>query len=73
MREHSTLIFVEVRKRASMAFGGARASIDHAKTSRIERAVNAYLAKLPARPAYRIDAVVFEGSQTPQWIKNALV
>jgi putative endonuclease len=71
MREQATLIFVEVRKRTSMAFGGALASIDHGKLSRVERTVNAYLARLPSRPVYRIDVVAFDGNQTPQWIKNA--
>jgi putative endonuclease len=71
MREQSALIFVEVRKRTSIAFGGALASIDHGKQLRVERAVNAYLSKLPSRPPYRIDVVAFDGNKTPQWIKNA--
>jgi putative endonuclease len=71
MRDAATLIFVEVRKRQSAEFGGAAASIDSSKSKRVERAVNAYLGALPARPDFRIDAVVFDGgNRTPQWVKN---
>ncbi|MGL4231096.1 MAG: YraN family protein [Casimicrobium sp.] len=72
MRDGTTLVFVEVRKRSSAAFGGALQSIDAGKTSRIERTAATYLAKLPMRPDYRIDAVAFEANDEPTWIQNIL-
>ncbi len=72
LREKTDLIFVEVRKRNDSSFGGALASIDQAKTARIVAAANDYLARLPSRPNFRIDAVVFDAGARPQWAKNIL-
>jgi putative endonuclease len=72
MREHATLVFVEVRRRASQQFGGALQSIAGGKSQRLSRAVEQYLARLPQAPVCRVDAVSFEGSDTPVWTKNVL-
>ena len=70
MRDGSTLVFVEVRQRNSLRFGGAAASIGRDKRDRIERAIGLYLSRLPAMPACRVDAVLFDGSSQPQWLRN---
>ncbi|HEX7382598.1 MAG TPA: YraN family protein [Nevskiaceae bacterium] len=73
MRDHGTLVFVEVRKRGSARYGGASASIDARKQARIIRTARAFLAEhgecshLPAR----FDAVLFEGTGQPRWLKAA--
>jgi putative endonuclease len=72
MREGTTLVFVEVRKRSSQAYGGALQSIVNKKASRIGRAVETYLAQLPHVPNCRVDAVSFEQDDKPAWTKNIL-
>lgn len=64
-----TLVFVEVRSRASTSFGGAGASISAAKQQRIVFAARHYLLRLPSPPPCRFDVVLLEG--TVQWIKAA--
>lgn len=64
-----TVVFVEVRSRASRAFGGAGASIGSAKQRRIVFAARHYLMRLGTPPPCRFDAVLVEGSV--QWLKAA--
>ena len=68
-----TLVFVEVRSRASRAFGGAAASITSAKQRRIIFAARHYLMRLGAPPPCRFDAVLVEGdsSDSVQWLRAA--
>jgi putative endonuclease len=71
MREAGgTLVFVEVRKRASKAFGGAAASISHFKQRRIIFAARHYLMRLPQQPPCRFDVVSVEAGQI-EWLKAA--
>ena len=65
-----TLVFVEVRSRASRAFGGAGASITSAKQRRIVFAARYYLMRLGAPPPCRFDAVLVEGDSV-QWLRAA--
>lgn len=65
-----TLVFVEVRKRASRAFGGAAASIGWDKQRRIVFAARHYLLRLPAPPPCRFDVVSMENGAI-QWIRAA--
>ncbi|MBV7542422.1 YraN family protein [Acidovorax sp. sic0104] len=70
MRERDgTLVFVEVRSRASATFGGAGASISAAKQQRIIFAARHYLLRMPAPPPCRFDVVLVEDSV--QWLKAA--
>ena len=64
-----TLVFVEVRKRASRAFGGAGGSISHTKQRRIVFAARHYLMRLRTPPPCRFDVVLVEDSIT--WLKAA--
>lgn len=71
--DHQTLVFVEVRYRASAAFGGAAGSVGAAKQLRIRRSAELYLLRRfgqAAWPACRFDVIAIEGDQL-NWIKNA--
>lgn len=70
MRDGATLVFVEVRARAGMAFGGAAASITTTKRARLIVAARAYLATLGREPACRFDAVLEQDGELT-WIKDA--
>lgn len=73
MQDGDTLVFVEVRLRSNVDFGGAAASIDSRKQQRIIRTAQHYLAALPRIPPCRFDAVLMEDPQglQMQWLKNA--
>ena len=52
-----TLVFVEVRRRRSDAFGGGAASIGRVKRQRIVFAARCYLARFTHPPPVRFDVV----------------
>ncbi len=68
-QDGATLVFVEVRLRTSLKYGGAAASITPAKQRRIVLAASHYLAGKPL-PACRFDAVLHDGENI-DWIRNA--
>ena len=71
-REGATLVFVEVRKRSWRAWGGAAASVEARKQSRLVAAARHYLARLGAEPACRFDVVTWDGDPGPPgWIRGA--
>lgn len=57
-----TLVFVEVRQRASASHGGAGASISGAKQRRIVFAARHYLMRFASPPPCRFDVVLFHGA-----------
>lgn len=71
------LVIAEVRTRASEAYGGAAASVDHRKRRRIVRAAQQLLQRerALARLRVRFDVIVVSNlaSSTPrvEWIKHA--
>ncbi len=65
-----TLVFVEVRARASASYGGALASVSAAKQRALVFAAQHYLARLPHTPPCRFDVVAVEGP-TLQWVRAA--
>jgi putative endonuclease len=65
-----TLVFVEVRKRASCAYGGAAASIGWRKQRRIVFAARHFLMRLPAPPPCRFDVISMEGGSI-RWMRAA--
>ena len=71
-RDGATTVFVEVRRRASNAFGGAAASITSKKRLKLLKAARHYLSRLSTMPQCRFDALLIEG-QPPriEWIRNA--
>jgi putative endonuclease len=71
-RHGATTIFVEVRRRASAAFGGAAASITAKKRARLLRAARHYLSRMRVMPQCRFDALLIEGEPPRiEWIQNA--
>ena len=76
MRDGDTVVFVEVRYRASADFGGALASVDRGKRRRLVRAAQLFLVRHPAlsQQPCRFDVVGLSGDpDRPQleWIRNA--
>ena len=69
-RQGNVLVFVEVRARRRMDYGGAAASIDAGKRRRLIHAAGNYLASLGRLPACRFDAVLIEGDRLT-WVRDA--
>ncbi len=65
-----TLVFVEVRSRASAAAGGAAASVGSIKQRRIVLAARHYLQRLAAPPPCRFDVVAIEAGAI-EWLRAA--
>ena len=71
-RHGATVVFVEVRKRRSSAFGGAAASITPSKQRKLVRAARFYLTRFDPVPPCRFDAVLIEGDPPHiDWIQDA--
>lgn len=74
MRDKDYWVFVEVRSRASKAYGGAIESITYGKQQKLLRTASLYLLthKLHESAPVRFDVVSIEG-KPPQltWISNA--
>ncbi len=70
MRDGATLVFVEVRARAGMAYGGAAASVTSTKQARLVHAARLYLATLGQVPACRFDVVAEEAGRVV-WLRDA--
>ena len=72
-----TLVFVEVRQRASSSHGGAGASITGAKQRRIIFAARHYLLRLATLPPCRFDVLLVQGTSkaderpTIEWLQAA--
>ncbi len=72
-----TLVFVEVRQRASQSHGGAAASIGAVKQQRIIFAARHYLMRFASLPPCRFDVVLVEGSLRAgepariEWVQGA--
>jgi putative endonuclease len=64
-----TLVFVEVRQRASATHGGAGGSITGVKQRRIVFAARHYISRLRVMPPCRFDVVLIE--DRIEWIRGA--
>jgi putative endonuclease len=71
MRDGATVVFVEVRRRASGAYGGAAATIGRAKQARLLAAAHTWLRRYRMPPACRFDVVAIDGG-TLNWLKHAI-
>ena len=70
MRERDgTLVFVEVRQRASASHGGAGGSITGLKQHRIIFAARHYIARLRSPPPCRFDVVLVQ--ERIEWLRAA--
>lgn len=72
-RDGAVLVFIEVRMRGASGarFGGAAASIDARKRSRIEAAARHFLARLAHEPPCRFDVVTLDGDSAIEWHRAA--
>jgi putative endonuclease len=71
MKDGDALVFVEVRKRADTAHGGAAASITPAKQKRLIIAAQHYLQRYRMPPACRFDVIAIDADKV-DWLKNAI-
>lgn len=71
-RDGRTLVFVEVRLRRNRAFGGAAESITATKRRRLRLAAEHYLARLPAEPPCRFDALLLDelAIERIEWLRS---
>jgi putative endonuclease len=69
-RDGSTVVFVEVRSRATASFGGAAGSIGRGKRRKLIAAANLYLAARRIDAPCRFDAVLLEGGSM-RWLRDA--
>lgn len=63
-------MFVEVRARSSDAFGGAAASVGHAKRERLRLAARHFLGRYRTPPRCRFDVVAIDGERLA-WLPAA--
>lgn len=73
MRQGETLIFVEVKTRASELWGRPVTSVDRGKRKRIGRAAMRYMKQLPRKPpTFRFDVVevIGEEGQPPAEVRH---
>ncbi len=71
MQDGKQLVFVEVRYRANAAFGGALASVDTRKQSKLIATAQYYLQSKAPRASARFDVVGIDAQNRLQWIPNA--
>ncbi|MEJ1958698.1 MAG: YraN family protein [Nitrosomonadales bacterium] len=73
LQDSDTLVFAEVRLRSRSDYGGAAASINASKQSKLIRTAQHYLATLARIPPCRFDAVLLQSSDGSdiEWLRNA--
>jgi putative endonuclease len=77
MQDGDTVVFVEVRYRSHIGWGGALESIDARKRNKVSAAAQYFLQQQPhwAKHPCRFDVVAMSASEQPSqrlnWIKNA--
>jgi len=71
MQQSGTLVFVEVRQRASSRFGGAATSVTPAKQQRLLRAAQYFLLRYAELPPCRFDLLAIDGEKL-SWMQNVL-
>lgn len=75
MWQKEWLVFVEVRQRTSLAFGGALSSVDFFKQQKLIKAANYYMVskQLAEKHPARFDILGVEGDNNKlNWLKNAI-
>lgn len=71
MQDQTTLVFVEVRKRANGKFGGAVASVTPRKQARLIIAAQTFMQRYWTPPPCRFDVVAIEGVSL-DWLVNVI-
>lgn len=71
MQDGDALVFVEVRLRRSVSFGGGLTSVDGAKRNRLIATAHHYLqARARSTPA-RFDVIAIDSDERIKWVRNA--
>lgn len=76
MLDQSTLVFVEVRARKTMNYGGAVLSVTRNKQDKLIKSAHHFLLthKHYANSAYRFDILALQGQPWQmEWVKNAIL
>lgn len=71
MRDATLLVFVEVRQRTHLRYGGAAASVNSVKQQRLWRTAEHYLLRFAHPPVCRFDLVAMDGNSMT-WIRDIL-
>jgi putative endonuclease len=71
MREAGTLVFVEVRFRASTGFGTPAETVDIFKQRKLAAAASHYLQHYPTNRPCRFDVIALGGNNRVDWIRDA--
>lgn len=74
MRQGNQLIFVEVKYRASDAYGGASAAISHRQQQKLLRTAQLYLQRSRHQGPCRFDVLTISGAEPYQynWMQSAI-
>lgn len=71
VKNGNTILFVEVKYRTNGGFGGAAYSITPAKLLKLQKSAEHYLQQHRlVGAACRLDAVLIQGNDAPQWVQN---
>ena len=73
MQDSDTIVFVEVKYRKSMSYGGAEASVDRNKQQKLVFTANHYIQKHSLYQAMRFDVVAIYPDEPPHWITDAFM
>ncbi|WP_394780173.1 YraN family protein [Undibacterium sp.] len=71
MQDRGSLVFVEVRSRASSQFGGALASVTPAKQRRMVVAAQVFLQRYSRVPACRFDLICIQDGEL-EWLQDVI-
>jgi len=71
MQDSNSLVFVEVRYRASTKFGGAAASVTRSKQRKIIRTALFYQQQYAPNSNMRFDVIAIESDNDIQWFPSA--
>lgn len=74
MKDREHVVFVEVRYRSTTKFGGALASVDRRKQSKLIKCAQQYIANTSSQQNFRFDVIAISpssGQHEIQWITNA--
>ena len=71
MLDQGVLVFVEVRKRSNVFYGGAAASVTAAKQAKLRLAAQVFLSRYDNVPACRFDVVAIDAGYI-DWLKNVI-
>jgi putative endonuclease len=71
MEDDGTLVFVEVRRRADLRYGGGAESISAGKRRRLTAAASHYYQGLGHECPCRFDVVAIDADGRLDWIRNA--